>query len=43
MIDFFKMAMVVLLGGALHLTSAIAQDTSMPTYLASDGATSLAG
>ena len=43
MTGFFKIAIVVLLGGALHLTSAISQDTTTPTYLASDGATSLAG
>jgi hypothetical protein len=43
MTGFFKIAIVVLIGGALHLTTAIAQDATTATYLASDGATSLAG
>jgi hypothetical protein len=43
MTGFFKIAIVVLIGGALHLTSAIAQDSTTAIYLASEGATSLAG
>jgi hypothetical protein len=46
MTGFFKIAMVVLLGGALHLASSVTQitpDASAAASLASEGFISIAG